>query len=173
MNSRKIFKLGIVFVLTASFLFPLKSLADWAYAFVVWDDYVYVITTEQVNEVVKKVGHVTKYSDREGTYSGNFSNAYPKGTKYYSIQGISTDEAIAILKDDGTFIKATRDGEYAGDKYGIDNLSSPFFIGLFLIALFIAFISINFSRKGGRDEKINRSIYDTVHRFVSGMFGRK
>ena len=51
----------------------------------------------------------------EGTYSGNFSNTYPKGTKYYSIVGESTDEAIAV-KNNGNYIKATRDGEYAGIK---------------------------------------------------------
>ena len=29
---------------------------------------------------------VTYHTDREGTYGGNFSNIYPKGTKYYAIQ---------------------------------------------------------------------------------------
>ncbi|MFT9598303.1 hypothetical protein [Mesobacillus sp.] len=45
-------------------------------------------------------------------YSGNFSNAYKKGTKYYSIEGLSTDEAIAIEESDGQYIKAYREGEY-------------------------------------------------------------
>ncbi|WP_277584851.1 hypothetical protein [Psychrobacillus antarcticus] len=138
MNNKKIFGVGIVFILFLSILFPIKSLADWAYAFVVWDDYVYVVTDEQVDEVEKEIGHVTKYSDREGTYSGNFSNAYPKGTKYYSIQGISTDEAIATQEDDGTYIKAKRDGEYASNKYGINNVITLAFIG----AIFLVIISI-------------------------------
>lgn len=143
MNSKNISCFRVVLILSVSLLFPIKSLADWAYAFVVWDDYVYVITTEQVNEVDKKVGHVTKYSDREGTYSGNFSNAYPKGTKYYSIQGISTDEAIAIQEDGETYIKAVRDGEYAGNKYGLGNLGSPIFIGGTLLIAFIVMVGTN------------------------------
>lgn len=143
MNSKNISCFRVVLILSVSLLFPIKSLADWAYAFVVWDDHVYVITTEQVNEVDKKVGHVTKYSDREGTYSGNFSNTYPKGTKYYSIQGISTDEAIAIQEDGETYIKAVRDGEYAGNKYGLGNLGSPVFIGGTLLIAFIVMVGTN------------------------------
>ncbi|MFJ7827350.1 hypothetical protein [Psychrobacillus sp. NPDC096623] len=144
MNNKNTYRFGVGFILFLSILFPSKPLADWAYAFVVWDDYLYVITTEQVDEVDKKIGHVTKYSDREGNYSGNFSNAYPKGTKYYSIQGISTDEAIAIQEDDGTFIKATRDGEYAGNKYGISNLGSPFFVGAIILGILIIMIGRNY-----------------------------
>ncbi|QUG43346.1 hypothetical protein KD050_09030 [Psychrobacillus sp. INOP01] len=147
MNSKNIFRFGVVFILSVSILFPIKSFANWAYEFVVWDDYVYVITTEKVGEVDKKIGHVTKYSDREGTYSGNFSNAYPKGTKYYSIQGISTDEAIAVQEEGGTYIKATRDGEYAGNKYGLGNLGSPVFVGAIILLILIMIIGRNYYRK--------------------------
>lgn len=54
MNSKIIIRIVIVIILSISILFPNKSLADWAYAFVVWDDYVYVITDEQVDEVDKE-----------------------------------------------------------------------------------------------------------------------
>lgn len=144
MNSKKIFSVVIVLILSTSMLFPIKSLASWAYAFVVWDGYVYVVTDEQVNEVDKKIGHVTKYSDREGTYSGNFSNTYPKGTKYYSIRGVSTDEVIAIQEENGTYIKATRDGKYAGNKYG---LSAPVFLGAIILVIILAIIGINYYGK--------------------------
>lgn len=148
MNNKNIFFFGIVYILlSTSILFSNKSQADWTYSFVVWDDYVYMITDEQVEEVDKEIGHVTKYSDREGTYSGNFSNAYPKGTKYYSINGISTDEAIAVLEGSRTYIKATRDGEYAGNKYGIGNLGSPVFIGAILLVVLIVMIGRNYYRK--------------------------
>lgn len=50
----------------------------------------------------------------ERTYSGNFSNVYEKGTKYYAMQGRSTEEAIAI-EEDGKYRKAIRDGKY-GEK---------------------------------------------------------
>lgn len=91
-----------------------SSSADWASSFVVWDDYIYQISDEYVAEVDEEIGKVTKYSDDEGTYSGNFSNEYEKGTKLYSIKGISTDEAIAIEEADGKYRKAIRDGEYGG-----------------------------------------------------------
>ena len=143
MNSKNISCFKVVLILVVSLLFPIKSFADWAYAFVVWDDYVYVITTERVDKIDKKLGHVTKYSDREGNYSGNFSNTYLKGTKYYSIQGVSTDEAIAIQEKGETYIKAVRDGEYAGNKYGLGNLGSPVFLGGTLFVAFILMIGSN------------------------------
>jgi hypothetical protein len=99
--------------------FPLvssKSFADWAYSFVEYDDYIYVISGENVKDIDKEIGQVTKYSDLEGTYNGNFSNTYKKGTKYYSIKGISTETAIAV-DDNGKYIKAIREGEYAGEKF--------------------------------------------------------
>lgn len=89
-----------------------NSQASWAYSFVVWNDYVYQISDEYVQEVDKEIGEVTVYSDREGTYSGHFSNEYKKGTEYYSITGVSTDEAIAV-KEDGKYRKAIRDGKYS------------------------------------------------------------
>jgi hypothetical protein len=91
-----------------------NSSADWAFSFVVWDGYVYQLTDEYVEDVREEIGEVTKYSDMEGTYSGNFSNEYEEGTKYYSIKGISTDKAIAV-DDNGKYIKANRNGKY-GDK---------------------------------------------------------
>lgn len=75
----------------------------------------YETTDEYVDEINEEVGHVTKYSDSEGTYSGNFSNKYKKGTNFYSIKGINTDEAIAIKEDDGKYRKLIRTGKY-GEK---------------------------------------------------------
>lgn len=89
-----------------------NSSADWAYSFVVWDDYIYQINDEYVLEVDEEIGEVTAYSDKEGSYKGNFSNEYEKGTKYYSLPGISTDEAIAVQEENGKYRKAIRDGKY-------------------------------------------------------------
>jgi len=91
-----------------------KSSADWAFGFVVWDGYIYQLSDDYIDKVSEEIGEVTKYSDMEGTYSGNFSNEYQKGTKYFAITGISTEEAIAI-KEDGKYRKAIRDGKY-GEK---------------------------------------------------------
>nr|WP_285851215.1 hypothetical protein [Sporosarcina aquimarina] len=89
-----------------------SSSSDWNVNFVVWESYMYETTEEYVSEIDKEIGHVTKYLDTEGTYSGNFSNTYKKGTAYYSIQGINTNEAIAIKEKDGRFKKAIRTGKY-------------------------------------------------------------
>ena len=105
----------IVFISGCSSTNPFNnSSAEWAFNFVVWDGYIYQLTDEYVEKIDEEIGEVTKYSDMEGTYSGNFSNTYEKGTKYYAIQGISTDEAIAILEN-GKYRKAIRDGKY-GEK---------------------------------------------------------
>ena len=87
---------------------------SWAFQFVVWDGYIYQLSDEYVEDVDDEIGEVTKYSDMEGAYSGNFSNVYEKGTKYYAMQGISTEEAIAI-EEEGKYRKAIRDGRY-GEK---------------------------------------------------------
>jgi hypothetical protein len=92
-----------------------KSSGDWISSFVVWDGYIYQLDDEYVDDISDQIGEVTKYSDMEGSYSGNFSNVYDKGTKYYAIKGISTDEAIAIKEKDGRYRKAIRDGKY-GEK---------------------------------------------------------
>lgn len=124
----------ILFILLTSFLFPSKPLAtSWAYPFVVWDGYIYVVNDEYVTEIDSEIGHVTKYSDME-QYSGNFSNTYKKGTKYYSIEGVSTNEAIAIQDKDGKYKIAVREGEYTyeGERFGLLGLSVGL-LALFLI----------------------------------------
>lgn len=81
---------------------------SWAYGFVKWDGETYVSTDSEISEnnIGNLVGEVTRYSTKEGSYSGDFSNQYEKGAKYYEIKGINTDEAIAIKNDKGVFIKA-------------------------------------------------------------------
>ncbi|WP_313892204.1 hypothetical protein [Psychrobacillus sp.] len=135
---------AIIFLACAFILFPMKSLASWAYEFVVWNGDVYVVSDEAIENVNKEIGHVTKYSDREGTYSGNFSNVYPKGTSYFSIEGVSTDEAIAIQGKDGTYMKANKDGEYAGNKYDFWNIIfSPFVAATSALLVLIGFYFYN------------------------------
>ena len=91
--------------------------AKWAYPFVVNEGRAYIITGETVDKqlIGKVVGKVTRYSSDETAYSGgNFSNEYPKGTKYFAIQGIASEEAIAIKNEKETYIKAVYQGEYSG-----------------------------------------------------------
>lgn len=111
-TKQHLFAFALIFIFGSSIIFPSQSIAtSWAYPFVVWDDYVYVVSEEKVTSVDKEIGHVTKYSDME-SLPGNFSNHYGKGTKYYSIKGISTDEAIAVEELHGRYIKAYRESEY-------------------------------------------------------------
>ena len=91
-----------------------NSSAEWAFKFVVWDGYIYRLSDEYVDDIVEEIGEVTNHSVIEDTYSGNFSNVYEKGTKYYAMQGISTEEAIAI-EEEGKYRKAIRNGKY-GEK---------------------------------------------------------
>ena len=95
-----------------------------------------MISDEFVEEVDEKIGRVTKYSDKEGTYSGNFSNVYKKGTAYYSIKGVSTDEAIAIEDGVGKYKKAVMDGEYAGNKNSL-GIGVPIMIVGFIVLILL------------------------------------
>ena len=98
-------------------LYPLSiASASWAYPFVVYSGHIYRVTEQaiQPKDVGQKIGKVTKYSHREGTYRGNFSNMYPKGTGYYAIQGRSSHEAIAVRTGEDTYILAIQQGAYAG-----------------------------------------------------------
>jgi hypothetical protein len=112
----KIISSILFFTILSSIYLPSKSIADWASSFVVYDQYIYEISDEYVTEIDEEIGRVTKYSDMEGTYNGNFSNTFKKGTKYYSIKGVGTERAIAVDVND-KYVKAIRQGEYAGQKY--------------------------------------------------------
>ncbi|EIM06087.1 hypothetical protein A1A1_13292 [Planococcus antarcticus DSM 14505] len=71
----------------------------WVYSFVKWENENYVVTEEEVKEekIGAKIGEVTSYSDQESSdTSGNFSNKYEEGTKYYEITDINQEEAIAV-----------------------------------------------------------------------------
>jgi hypothetical protein len=149
--------LSFIFIFTViiSFVFPNKSFAEWAYSFGVWDGYSYVVSDEFVTEVDNVIGNVTFYSSIEGTYSGNFSNAYKEGTKYYSIKGIDTSEAIAIQEKDGKYKRAIRKGEYTGAIKGKENNfnesnknrdNSNYSILVFLFSLIII-LGIPFAKK--------------------------
>ncbi|WP_339271002.1 LPXTG cell wall anchor domain-containing protein [Paenibacillus sp. FSL R5-0470] len=107
----------IIVILAIIALLPLHAVsADWAGSFVVYSGDIYEISDNELipsNEIDKKIGQVTRYSDHEGTYSGNFSNIYPKGTPYYSIKNIDPKEIIAIKTHEAEFVKAINKGQYA------------------------------------------------------------
>lgn len=144
---KKIISVVFVFLIACTFLIS-NTYASWAYAFIVYKGNVYVISETHIesNKIGKKIGEITKYSDQEGTYSGNFSNQFPKGTEYYEIKGVKTNEAIAIKESKVSFIKAKYDGKYAASgeddhkKYIVKNLL-VYCIGvvLFIVAIYLFF----------------------------------
>jgi len=122
--------------------------ADWAHRFVVNDGNSYIISDTKVEsaQIGAKIGKVTSYSDEEGTYSGNFSNYYPKGTEYYAIKDIDINEAIAIKGDDDSFIKAVYGSEYEGKAFSLKKVLL-YVGGLFLLIIAVVFVKNNWKRK--------------------------
>ncbi|WP_088104827.1 hypothetical protein [Halalkalibacter urbisdiaboli] len=106
-------KIFIIVIISVIFIQGCSS-KSWAFPFVKWNDKNYVITEDIVegNLVGRELGKVTKYSTSEGSYSGNFSNYYKKGTKYYEIVDTDTNEAIAIEDSKGNFIKAVNEEKW-------------------------------------------------------------
>lgn len=92
----------------------MTSSASWAYEFVAYNGGTYVVSPEEVAAIGKELGEVTAYSDREGTYAGNFSNRYPVGTKYYEIEGTDPSEAIAVEATTGWYVRADYRGPSGG-----------------------------------------------------------
>ena len=138
-----VYKLMAVFYLSLLLVFPLKTSAtSWANHFVVWNGNMYVVSDEHVQKVENEIGAVTKYSDMK-QYGGNFSNIYPKGTKYFTIKDIDTDIAIAVETADGEYVKAVNDGEYTYSKSMFSVLSYV----LWIIGICII-IAILIARKG-------------------------
>lgn len=99
-------------LLTLIFVFIIASSVQalsWAYPFVVWKGKVYEVKQEEViaeSEIGQMIGKVkTKPDDMTGSYYGNASNYYARGTKYYEIEGISTSTEIAV-KGDNDWVQA-------------------------------------------------------------------
>ncbi|GED66955.1 hypothetical protein BRE01_06570 [Brevibacillus reuszeri] len=134
--------LSALFLACTLFIGTVK--ASWAYMFVVNNGSIYVISEEHVDpkQIGSKIGKVTSYSDQEGTYSGNFSNRYPKGTEYFEIIGLERKDAIAVKEKEGVYIKAAYEGEYAGDRNGWSD-----FYPYVVFGALIVFITMYFLKK--------------------------
>ncbi|MCA1322375.1 hypothetical protein LC085_21075 [Bacillus tianshenii] len=115
----------IIIALICTMFFPTKSAAtSWAFEFVVYDGYIYVVGEETVEDVEEEIGSVTQYSDM-ASLAGNFSNHYPVGTKYYSIKGISAEEAIAVEESEGNYLRAEREAKYQSTIEAVDMEEKP------------------------------------------------
>lgn len=132
--------MSILFVFLIGFsVFIQTAYGDWAHKFVVYDGSSYVVSDHEVDKslVDKKLGKVTKYSDREGTYRGNFSNHYPKGTAYYSIKDVAVSKAIAIKDQEDNYIQADYSGKYAGGKMDLQTIIPYVFGGIIVVLVFL------------------------------------
>ena len=120
----------------------------WLYPFVVWDGYVYEVSEESVTAIGDEIGQVTKYSDME-PQSGNFSNEYQKGTKYFEIKGVSTEEAIAVQKSNDQYVKADRRGEYEIEQTSeepLENLKGVIYSIVGILAIIFIYIILKYPR---------------------------
>src|SRR5690606_16016131 len=116
---------------------------SWAYQFVVWNGNVYKVLDESVleDEIGKKIGKVkTKPNDISGRYYGDASNAYPRGTKYFEIKGISNEEAIAVEVDDNQWKKAAFVHEAPFHWMNIVTKYMIPVIGVVIVAILVAII---------------------------------
>jgi len=89
-----------------------NSSASWAFQFVVLNNNTYQVTDEIIShdKIEEKIGEVTHYSDKEGTYSNGFSNKYEKGTELYKIKGMDVNKYIAVKENDNTYKKLKKEG---------------------------------------------------------------
>ncbi|MGD6830945.1 hypothetical protein ACQCT5_02190 [Sutcliffiella halmapala] len=160
-RSRFKWALFISFTLFVALSYPGKASAtSWAYPFVVYEGYMYVVSEESVGEVEveKKIGSVTEYSDME-SLPGNFSNIYPSGTKYYSIKGVNPEDMIAVEESEGIYLKAEREGKYAatveGDSFeeeGMKQVDLSMILIFFFGGLVVALVLFLIMRKGRKIE---------------------
>ncbi|MEC0238544.1 hypothetical protein P4H66_01485 [Paenibacillus dokdonensis] len=141
----------IAILMSIFFLFVhTEASASWAYSFVVYNSSVYAVTMEEVSSelIGNQIGKVTRFSDKEGTYRGNFSNQYPKGTLYYAINGIDSKQQIAVKTDADTYVKAVYQRIYAVDETPKNNgLWWMYTIGAVLLALVVLVVYNRRSRR--------------------------
>lgn len=149
-----------IILLLCCLLFPLltfstiTSATSWAYKFVVWNDFIYVVdedkTENRVENVGERLGEVTVYSDMN-QHKGNFSNAYEEGTGYYKIIGVPTSGTIAVEVREGVYLKAEREGiyDFKGEteavtgpysEKGVNVERSHLIIGTLVFFIFLSFI---------------------------------
>ena len=110
---RRHLPISVIIVLLLTLFIPSNSVSatKWVHQFEVWEGYVYTLEDEIITDVKEKIGEVTAYSDMN-QLPGNFSNVFQKGTPYYSIKEIDTNESIAIKIGKDRYQIADRESEY-------------------------------------------------------------
>lgn len=79
---------------------------SFPYPLVKWNNHIYKITNESIDEIDKEIGEIEYQSlNEEEDTPDNYSNYYSKGTKLFSIKGVDTNDAIAVQLGEGNYIK--------------------------------------------------------------------
>lgn len=125
---------------------------SWAYSFVVWDGKLYEVKQDvnvPENEIAEAIGQVkTAADDMSGAYYGNASNYYEKGTVYYAIRDVPTDESIAVETNEGIFVKAEYRQQAA---FHFMNIFTSFWFWAALPSVFL--ISLYFYKTSSRNKR--------------------
>lgn len=83
--------------------------SSFPYPLVVRDNQKYRVTNDEKININKVIGEILNYSTDETLIkedTDNFSNYYPKGTQIWSIQGVDTNQAVAIEYEKNKYVKA-------------------------------------------------------------------
>ncbi|NMH74389.1 hypothetical protein HF078_14970 [Bacillus sp. RO2] len=95
-------------------------------------------------EIGNEIGEVKRKADEySGSYYGDSSNLYDKGTKYYDIEGVAPDTAIAIEERSGEWVKAVYLNEAP---FHWTDLLPYILLGIASFVLFII-LSLRYARK--------------------------
>lgn len=140
---RKIILLLICFIFSSQWSVHALS---WAYPFVVWKGNVYEVTDEKVSDIGDIIGKVRRgTNDMTGEYFGDASNAYPKGTKYYEVIGISTKIAIAVEVGENEWQKAIF--VHKASNHWMENVIIVLFFVVLIVVAIIVMLRINNKKK--------------------------
>ena len=86
----------------------IESSQSFPYPLVKWNNQIYRITTETIEEVESQLGEIEHYSleENEEKTEDKYSNYFQKGSKVFSIKDEDPNEMIAIEKGENEYVKA-------------------------------------------------------------------
>ncbi|MBM6619481.1 hypothetical protein [Bacillus suaedaesalsae] len=140
-------KKTVIIALSLVFAFSHSVMAlDWD-PFVVWNGKMYEVTDEEVMDVEDKIGSVRrKANNMTGKYWGDASNAFPRGTEYYGIHGLSTHEAIAVEVEENKWMKAVYIGA-SHDEFSLDSITFMLVLGIMLFVVVMVIVLVDKRRR--------------------------
>lgn len=81
-----------------------NSIGSFAFQSVKWNDVIYRLSEEEVQDIDIEIGVIEQYSNIEMDETpNNYSNFLKEGTKLWSLKGVDTNDAIAIQTDENVY----------------------------------------------------------------------